>query len=96
MALDKVLPHRDFMQILQLDEYECEGEAVLEYDAEWLAILRSTMCMTNTTNTHTRLPNPNGSSDGERYVHAMAWKVMSSVSRGARESKHHLTRLLLP
>ena len=83
------------MQILQLDEYECEGEAVLEYDAEWLAILRSTMDMTNTSNTHTRLPNPNGSSDGERYVHAMAWKM---VSRGQRdgESKHRLTRLLLP
>jgi hypothetical protein len=40
LALDKCLPHRDFLQLVQLPG---DGSPIeLKYDAEWLAILRST------------------------------------------------------
>ena len=40
LSLDKALPNRDFLQLVQLPG---DGSpAVLKYDAEWLAVLRST------------------------------------------------------
>eukprot|EP00808_Paulinella_micropora_P006902 g40411.t1 len=40
LALDKCLPRRDYMQIL--DFPDAKGARVLKYDEEWLAIVRST------------------------------------------------------
>ena len=40
LSLDKCLPNRDFLQLIQVDG---DGSPpVLKYDAEWLAVLRST------------------------------------------------------
>lgn len=55
LALDKVLPGRPFLQILSIPVSGCDreykGERCLEYDAEWLAILRRSH---NLLSTHPR------------------------------------------
>ncbi|KAL6760061.1 lariat debranching enzyme, C-terminal domain-containing protein [Haematococcus lacustris] len=53
LALDKCLPGRDFLQVLEL---EAEGPKVFEYDPEWLAILRSTHSQMNLSRQHRPLP----------------------------------------
>jgi lariat debranching enzyme len=52
LSLDKCLPKRSFLQIVQMQRPSTEagrGPPTLEYDLEWLSILRSTMGLTRTT-----------------------------------------------
>jgi lariat debranching enzyme len=44
LALDKVLPNRDFLQVLDIPVSDVGPEApqALAYDAEWLALIRRT------------------------------------------------------
>ena len=43
LALDKCLPRRQFLQVLEIGKpVESEEEVVMKYDPAWLAILRST------------------------------------------------------
>ncbi|CAG2101719.1 unnamed protein product [Medioppia subpectinata] len=42
LALDKVLPNRQYMEILDIEPSLPSSSDCLEYDAEWLAILKST------------------------------------------------------
>ena len=44
LALDKCLPGRQFLQVVEL---EARGPLRLEYDAEWLAVLRATHGLTS-------------------------------------------------
>jgi len=44
LALDKVVPSRDFMQIVELPGGT--GDATLRYDVEWLAVVRATHAAT--------------------------------------------------
>ncbi|WIA35356.1 hypothetical protein OEZ86_003807 [Tetradesmus obliquus] len=54
LALDKCLPGRDFLQVVELD---VQGPLELCYDAEWLAVLRSTHQLMSTSRTAPPLPD---------------------------------------
>ena len=54
-ALDKALPQRDFLQIIDIPTKE-EKPYELTYDAEWLAILKKTNDLFSITPTSIRLP----------------------------------------
>jgi len=56
LALDKCLPHRDFLQILDLDECSPITDAPLSYDPHWLAITKSFQQYLSTTKFQPPLP----------------------------------------
>lgn len=57
MALDKCLPGRDFLHVIDIGPPLAEGTvAQLEYDAEWLAILRATESLMSYGRAPARLP----------------------------------------
>ena len=55
LALDKALPQRDFLQVVDIPARQ-RMPYELNYDAEWLAILRNTNDMMSLTPAHIRLP----------------------------------------
>lgn len=55
LALDKCLPKRDFLQVVDLGS--AKGPMELHYDAEWLAITRLTNELMNVTQNYTNLPS---------------------------------------
>ncbi|XP_038604722.1 lariat debranching enzyme [Tachyglossus aculeatus] len=59
LALDKCLPHRDFLQILDI-EHDSNAPDYLEYDVEWLAILKATNNLINVTQGSWNMPENNG------------------------------------
>lgn len=59
LALDKCLPHRDFLQVLEI-EHDPGAPAYLEYDVEWLTILRATDDLINVTGGLWNMPENNG------------------------------------
>ncbi|XP_054102859.2 lariat debranching enzyme isoform X3 [Callithrix jacchus] len=59
LALDKCLPHRDFLQILEI-EHDPSAPDCLEYDIEWLTILRATNDLINVTEHLWNMPENNG------------------------------------
>ncbi|XP_045242861.2 lariat debranching enzyme isoform X4 [Macaca fascicularis] len=59
LALDKCLPHRDFLQILEI-EHDPSAPDYLEYDIEWLTILRATDDLINVTGHVWNMPENNG------------------------------------
>uniref|UniRef100_A0A8V8TMF7 Debranching RNA lariats 1 n=1 Tax=Homo sapiens TaxID=9606 RepID=A0A8V8TMF7_HUMAN len=59
LALDKCLPHRDFLQILEI-EHDPSAPDYLEYDIEWLTILRATDDLINVTGRLWNMPENNG------------------------------------
>ncbi|XP_041986834.1 lariat debranching enzyme [Aricia agestis] len=63
LALDKCLPKRRHLQILDLPE-EYDGDKLLKHDAEWLAVLKSTNHLLSVKNVDCYLPGPGGN---ERY-----------------------------
>lgn len=50
------MPNRDFLQILTLPVAKSQKPKVLEYDLEWLSILRSTDCIDAMTPGHVQIP----------------------------------------
>ena len=62
LALDKCLPGRQFLQILEIgDDSGCEpgdDEIRLEYDPAWLSVLRQTDFLTSVKSTSTYMPGP--------------------------------------
>ncbi|XP_073838005.1 lariat debranching enzyme [Musca autumnalis] len=69
LALDKCLPKRRFLQILDIESEnhtDDEGHLRFEYDLEWLTILHLTNHLTNVKENYYYLPNEK-SSNGERY-----------------------------
>ncbi|GFT27568.1 lariat debranching enzyme [Trichonephila clavipes] len=63
LALDKCLPRRHFLQVLEINNKT--DTVQLEYDPEWLSILRSTNHLLSTSRRNTYMPGQ-GSSD-ERW-----------------------------
>lgn len=59
LALDKCLPHRDFLQVIEI-EHEPGAPDELEYDVEWLSVLRATNDLTNVTERLWNMPENNG------------------------------------
>ncbi|XP_034637265.1 lariat debranching enzyme isoform X2 [Trachemys scripta elegans] len=59
LALDKCLPHRDFLQVIDIDHDPNASES-LEYDIEWLAVLKATNNLINVTSNAWNMPENNG------------------------------------
>jgi len=59
LALDKCLPRRQFLEILEIKrpEEEWGKEVKFEYDPEWMAILKKTECWTSQSRSVNHLPN---------------------------------------
>lgn len=55
LSLDKCLPNRDFLQIVDIPDRPVSSDDGLEYDPEWLAILKAT---NNLQSTNRQLWNP--------------------------------------
>ncbi|XP_054728923.1 lariat debranching enzyme [Anastrepha obliqua] len=67
LALDKCLPKRRFLQLLDIETPVSEGDIRLEYDPEWLTILYLTNNLTNVKSAKYYLPGPHNAASTERY-----------------------------
>ncbi|EDV40385.1 uncharacterized protein Dana_GF23959 [Drosophila ananassae] len=67
LALDKCLPRRGFLQIVDIPSAPVEGNPQLEYDAEWLAILHSTNHLISVKENYYYLPGKKAGEVTERY-----------------------------
>jgi hypothetical protein len=56
LALDKCLPRRQYLSIMHIDTSVPKSEQVLEYDPEWLAIVRKTHHLTCTQKRRVTVP----------------------------------------
>ncbi|XP_053554722.1 lariat debranching enzyme [Bombina bombina] len=59
LALDKCLPHREFLQIVNVDHDPSKPEQ-LEYDLEWLAVLKEAKDLLNVTTRTWNMPDDKG------------------------------------
>jgi lariat debranching enzyme len=59
LALDKVLPNRDFLQVWEFPE--AKGPRELAYDEEWLAIVKSTNHLLSFRRGTVHMPTPHSS-----------------------------------
>ncbi|XP_042299868.1 lariat debranching enzyme-like, partial [Sceloporus undulatus] len=59
LALDKCLPHRDFMQIVEIP-HDPNASNHLEYDPEWIAVLKATNSLINVSANSWNMPENNG------------------------------------
>ncbi|XP_053124807.1 lariat debranching enzyme [Hemicordylus capensis] len=59
LALDKCLPHRDFLQIIEI-EHDPNAPDTLEYDPEWIAVLKATNDLINVSPNLWNMPENNG------------------------------------
>ncbi|XP_061452387.1 lariat debranching enzyme [Rhineura floridana] len=59
LALDKCLPHRDFLQIVEI-EHDPSAPDCLEYDPEWIAVLKATDDLVNVSPNSWNMPENNG------------------------------------
>ena len=61
LALDKCLPKRRFLQILDVGEkVDAEAKPTLEYDPAWLAVLKSTSHLLSVEQTTSHMPGRHG------------------------------------
>lgn len=64
LALDKCLPKRRFLQVIDIPVDDNTEEVKLKYDLEWLTILSLTNHLLNVNNGNVYMPGPGGN---ERY-----------------------------
>ncbi|XP_052845098.1 LOW QUALITY PROTEIN: lariat debranching enzyme [Drosophila gunungcola] len=67
LALDKCLPRRAFLQVVEIPGDPIEGNPRLEYDAEWLAILHSTNHLISVKENYYYLPGKKAGALTERF-----------------------------
>ncbi|XP_017127948.1 lariat debranching enzyme [Drosophila elegans] len=67
LALDKCLPRRAFLQVVDIPGDPIEGNPRLEYDAEWLAILHSTNHLISVKENYYYLPGKKAGALTERF-----------------------------
>ncbi|KAJ0005428.1 hypothetical protein NQD34_015322 [Periophthalmus magnuspinnatus] len=60
LSLDKCLPYRDFLQIVDIPDRPDSSDDGLEYDPEWLAILKSTSSLLSISRQTWNQPENNG------------------------------------
>ncbi|XP_058987695.1 lariat debranching enzyme-like [Musca domestica] len=81
LALDKCLPKRRFLQVLDIESEnhtDDEGQLRLEYDLEWLTILHLTNHLVNVKENYYYLPNEK-SANGERFQFTPTMDEMNFV-----------------
>ncbi|EDW76710.1 uncharacterized protein Dwil_GK19869 [Drosophila willistoni] len=67
LALDKCLPRRGFLQVLDLPSNPIEGKPHLEYDPEWLSILLTTNHLISVKENYYYLPGKKAGELTERF-----------------------------
>lgn len=77
LALDKCLPRRRFLQLLDI-EPSTSGPLELKYDQEWLTILFLTNHLLSIKSTYNYLPGPNN--DSERYNFTPTQQELNLIS----------------
>jgi lariat debranching enzyme len=58
LALDKCLPNRRFLQILDINQESQNKEVKLAYNPKWLAILKSTNHLQSSSYQNQHMPGP--------------------------------------
>nr|XP_057939059.1 lariat debranching enzyme [Doryrhamphus excisus] len=76
LSLDKCLPYRQFLQIVDIPDRDTSSEG-LEYDPEWLAILKATNHLQRTTHHPWNPPENNGLH--ERWDFSISEEAMMKV-----------------
>lgn len=92
LALDKCLPGRDFLQVLEFPDAlkEAPGneeDLIIEYDAEWLAILKATYRFETLSQNEIPLPNEKicVKSEDINYIHSRMKMFVSKSPKRANE-----------
>ncbi|KAH8363840.1 hypothetical protein KR200_010536 [Drosophila serrata] len=67
LALDKCLPRRGFLQVVEIPSDPIEGNPRLQYDSEWLAILHSTNHLVSVKENYYYLPGKKAGAVTERF-----------------------------
>ncbi|KAH8246244.1 hypothetical protein KR038_006595 [Drosophila bunnanda] len=67
LALDKCLPRRGFLQVVEIPSNPIEGNPRLQYDPEWLAILHSTNHLISVKENYYYLPGKKAGAVTERF-----------------------------
>lgn len=83
LALDKCLPKRRFLQLLDIDSAEHTDEGIIkfEYDLEWLTILYLTNHLINVKSSTQYMPGPNGGYNSGRYNFTPTEEEMENVRK---------------
>ncbi|XP_060639910.2 lariat debranching enzyme [Anolis sagrei] len=82
LALDKCLPHRDFLQIVEIP-HDPNASNHLEYDPEWIAVLKATNNLINISANSWNMPENNGLYEKWDY------SVSEEDIRGVLEEANH-------
>jgi len=75
LALDKCLPNRDFLQVIEIPEASSgiDGKAKLEYDLEWLAIIRASHAVFSFSRSFVELPSTTREKIKQQIPHEKEW-----------------------
>jgi len=84
LSLDKCLPRRDFLQVMDVEPMEI-APPTLTYDEEWLAILKSTYPLLSISKYSARLPRPG---NNDRIDYGASQEEIKFVRQRLAQSSH--------